>query len=65
MSKPDWKGAPDGMDFLAKDGTGIWVWHECQPTAGDVIWLSMGKTVLASSVRDTTDDWHKSLERRP
>lgn len=62
--KPDWSTAPEWAQFLAKDGDGIWYWHELKPRVDwGSFWEGGGKHRRASP--ETTNNWRESLEPRP
>lgn len=72
MSKPDWKDAPEGFEFLAQDGDGEWFWwiEKPYPDYKCGYWMSDFKT---NDCRQASPDclnlniegWHETLEHRP
>lgn len=71
MSKPDWKDAPEGFDWLAQDRDGDWFWWNGRPAAFDVLgyWLPVDgcedKIAFQATFGSKAEDWKESLERRP
>ncbi|AFV50671.1 hypothetical protein G169_gp58 [Pseudomonas phage AF] len=71
MSKPDWKDAPEGFEYLAQDKDGEWYWWISEPFADTNLgyWMSDFKN---NDCRDAglvepepNPDWQETLERRP
>lgn len=71
MSKPDWRFAPPGFEWLAQDSSGDWYWYMTEPAAqlDRGIWLESvghGHGQLAAENFDLhKNGWSMSLERRP
>mgnify|MGYP006431405297 CR=1 FL=1 len=68
MSKPSWKNAPRGANYLAQDENGTYNWYEAEPYLGFMSyfgeWLTDGSYEYAGFDCDSSD-WIKSLEERP
>lgn len=69
--KPEWSDSPNWAGWLAMDGDGWWVWHECEPewdlkSRG---WDSAFDIEVASNTPDCSGiDWDRAkytLEARP
>lgn len=71
MSKPDWKDAPDGFEYLAQDGDGEWFWWIAEPyvDANLGYWMADFKSNDCLDARTLNpkpnSDWQQTLERRP
>ena len=65
--KPSWANAPAWAKYLAQDGDGAWYWYEDRPTVSDLsrVWSRVSSTSHQSKALDKTEDWRKTLERRP
>lgn len=72
MSKPDWKIAPEGMNWLAQDRNGEWFWWLHEPYA-DLEWgewtgdISKNDDALAAEAdgEEVIENWTETLEHRP
>lgn len=59
--KPDWKDAPEWVQWLAQDSRGCWFWYEEKPEKSKTLWM-------ASNGEWTPYiycEWDKTLEGRP
>ena len=60
--KPDWKDAPEWVNYLAMDSDGEWFWYECSPRSGPMSWIvSEGDHTYAG----TEPYWRGTKEARP
>lgn len=65
MSKPDWKDAPDGFEYLAMDEDGGWWWYNQKPQAMSVSWVTDNGDFEMAEGDNEYGDWRETLERRP
>jgi len=65
--KPSWAGAPEWARYLAQDGDGTWYWYGERPTVSALsrVWSRSSSTSKQMRCLDNTEDWRKTLERRP
>lgn len=65
MSKPDWKDAPEGFDWLAMDEDGGWRWYNQEPEAMSVSWVTDNGDFEMADGEESELAWWETLERRP
>lgn len=71
MSKPYWKDAPEGFDWLAQDADGDWYWWKGRPSAVEVLgyWMPVDgcddRLAFAAPPYSKAEDWKETLESRP
>lgn len=68
--KPKWEDAPKWAEYLARDGDGMWYWHEKKPERSalefpdpTIQWLSPGSGRVSQAVQCA--DEIAIIERRP
>lgn len=69
MSKPDWKDAPEGFEWMAQDLSGRWWFFQYEPYACDesMCWdiYELSHGAVSASCSDENEEWRETLERRP
>jgi hypothetical protein len=59
--KPSWNDCPEWANYLAKDASGMWFWHEEKPYISGQEWVSEGDVAYAGS----GISWENSFKERP
>ena len=68
MSKPSWKDAPLGANYLAQDENGTYTWYETEPYLGFMSYLGEWLTednYEYAGFDPNSSDWINSLEELP
>ena len=63
--KPDWKDAPEWAKYLAMDKNGAWWWYETEPHNTSNNWYPIGNVHYEMYTPSESEEWKKSLEKRP